>query len=63
MSNVTAEVKGNQIVITMPFDPKGTPSKTGKTMVVASTNGNQKVKAKGYDKEISIGCNVYFKPE
>ena len=61
MADVKAEVKDGQIIITLPFNPVGKRSTSGKTMIVASTNGNPKIKADGYDKEISVGVNVYYK--
>ena len=58
---VKAEVKGNEIVITLPFNPQGTRSQSGKTMIVATTSGAAVVNAPGFDKPISVNVNVYFK--
>lgn len=57
------EIKDGKIVITMDYDRKGTPSKSGKTMVHASTRGNLPVSVKdGKDNKIlSIGVNAYSK--
>jgi hypothetical protein len=51
--------KGN-LVITMPLE-KPTPSASGKTMVVASTHGNQKTGVEIDGKEVIVGVNAYIK--
>jgi hypothetical protein len=57
--------QGN-LVITIPFDKKGTPSKSsGKSLVHASTGGN--VNCKIGESFFKVGVNVYspnedFKP-
>lgn len=54
------EVKGKDIVITMPANFKNPPaSKSGKTKVIATSNGNQKFTLEG--KEVFIGVNAYTK--
>ena len=58
---VTIDEKAKTITITMPLtEPK--QSKSGKTMVIASTNGNQATEAKYQGKVITLGLNAYFKP-
>ena len=56
----TAEIKGNNLVITMPLQAP-TPSATGKTLVVATTRGNQKTDAQVNGKPVIIGVNAYIK--
>jgi hypothetical protein len=64
MSEIKAKVDGGKLTITMPFNKKGSKSKSGKTMVVATTNGNPEVKVEGWSgPPIHIGINAYFKPE
>jgi len=41
MFNVKAEVKGNVLTLTVDLSKRGGPSKSGKTTLVASTNGTQ----------------------
>jgi len=53
------EIKGNEIIITLPISPR--PSKSGKTTVIASTAGNQATNAI-YDKQpVIVGVNCYIK--
>lgn len=57
--NVT--VKGNVLVIEMPMNvPR--PSASGKSLVVASTNGNRVTSATVNGRPITIGLNAYIKP-
>jgi hypothetical protein len=58
MTNVTIEKKAKILTITVDLSKAGTPSATGKSLVIASTNGNQPVEgAEG----VFIGLNVYKK--
>jgi len=57
MQNVQIETKGNQIVITVDASKTVGPSRSGKTTIIATTGGNQKVQTP--DGEIVIGVNVY----
>jgi len=53
---------GDELVIRIPLG-KPTPSSSGKTLVVASSHGNQKTECelKGYG-PITVGVNAYVKP-
>lgn len=51
--------KGN-LIITMPMQ-QPTPSASGKTLVVASTHGNQKTGVEIDGKEVIVGLNAYIK--
>jgi hypothetical protein len=55
-----AEIKGGSLIITIPIAKKPEPSKSGKTKIVASTNGNVKtdIKVEGYP--LTIGVNAYI---
>jgi hypothetical protein len=57
MQNVTVDIKNDRLTITIDLKQKGAPSKSGKTVVIASTQGNQPV-ADG----LYLGLNVYRKP-
>lgn len=57
----TAEVKGNQLIITMDLDTQGRPSATGKTRVHASTHGNMATTAVVSGKPLILGVNAYTK--
>lgn len=53
MKNVEIEVKGAIMTITVDLDKQFGPSKSGKTIIIASTEGNEKVG------DAVIGLNVY----
>ena len=49
----TAKVEGNKLIITVDLDRQGTPSKSGKSLVIATTRGNMRIG------DVSVGLNVY----
>jgi hypothetical protein len=53
-------IDGDEITIVAKLDPKGEPSSTGKTLVLATTRGNQKVTTD--DGVIFVGLNIFKKP-
>ncbi len=55
-------VEKGELVIRMPLrkDPK--PSASGKTLVVATSGGNQKTEAMHNGMPITVGVNAYIKP-
>jgi hypothetical protein len=56
MQNVKTEVKGTKLFIEVDLEAPGEPSASGKSLVVASTRGNQAVVgAEGF----TIGLNLY----
>lgn len=54
-----AEIKGNDLIITIPMQTP-TPSASGKTLVVASSRGNVATTAMVNGKPITIGLNCYI---
>ena len=58
MKNVQMEVKGNNLIITVDLTKDHGPSKSGKTIVVASTLGNVNVPGDEFG-HIKIVLNVY----
>jgi hypothetical protein len=56
MTNVKIERKGETLTITIDLSVKGEPSKTGKSIVIASTLGNTLIDP---EKKIYLGLNVY----
>lgn len=56
-NNVDVEVDGSKMVITVDLSVEGTPSSSGKSLVIGSTQGNKKV-GEG-DSEVTVGLNVY----
>ncbi len=61
MINVVTSVKGDILTITVNLKERHGPSASGKTVSIASTQGNIKLAAP-HD-GVSIGLNVYTKPE
>jgi hypothetical protein len=60
--DLTVSREGDTLVIRLPIKTP-TPSATGKTLVVASTRGNQKTSLKIDDKELYLGVNAYVYAE
>jgi hypothetical protein len=61
MQNVKMEVQGDTLIIAVDLKAVPTPSKSGETMVLASTKGNAKVP--GADDALRVGLNVFqYKP-
>lgn len=56
MENVKFEKKGTILTTTVDLSVKGTPSKSGKSLVIASTSGNIIIDP---EKKIFMGLNVY----
>jgi len=54
---MTVEIKDQQVIITLPIKPE--VSKSGKSLVLASTHGNQPSDTKHGDKIVFVGANVY----
>jgi hypothetical protein len=55
-----AEIVGSNLVITVPMgEPR--PSASGKTLVVASSHGNQPTAATVNGQPVIIGFNAYIK--
>ena len=57
---ITAEVKGKNLIITMPLE---TPhaSSSGRTMIVASSGGPTKTEAQINGKQITVNLQAWFK--
>lgn len=53
-------IEKNELVIRIPMQ-NPTPSKTGKTLIVASTGGNVATTATVDGKPVIIGLNAYIK--
>jgi len=58
MKNVEMNVEGNILTIRVDLSKEFGPSTSGKTIIIASTEGNQSVPGK---EEVKIGLNVYKK--
>ena len=59
MENVKWEVKNDKLIIEIDLTKEFGLSKSGKTITIASTRGNQKIEGT----DVVIGLNVYKYPE
>ncbi|MBW2164694.1 MAG: hypothetical protein JRG74_00920 [Deltaproteobacteria bacterium] len=59
MQNVKWEIKDDKLIIEIDLTKEFGPSKSGKTIAVASSRGNQKIEGT----DVIIGLNVYKYPE
>ena len=59
MKNVKIDVKGNVMTITCDLTEKGETSASGKSIVIASTQGNQSVGTGKGGEVVKVGLNVY----
>jgi hypothetical protein len=59
MTNVQTKIVGHILTITVDLSERHGPSASGKTISIASTQGNIKLPAP--HAEISVGLNVYVK--
>jgi len=57
MKNIETKVTGTKLAITVDLSKTFGPSKSGKTIIIASTEGNQKVDGT----DAVIGLNIYKK--
>jgi len=58
MKNVELKVEGDILTIRVDLTKEFGPSSSGKTVVIATTEGNVSLPGK----EIKVGLNVYKKP-
>lgn len=56
--DLTVAREGDMLIIRLAIKP-ATPSASGKTLVVASTRGNQKTSVQIEGKDLYIGVNAY----
>lgn len=59
MKNVEMQVEGDILTIRVDLSKEYGLSSSGKSVIIASTEGNQPVEGK---EEVKIGLNVYRKP-
>lgn len=58
---MTAEIKNGKLIVTIDVKNPPLPSKTGKSLVVASTFGNLPTTALVNGKPVIIGLNAYIR--
>lgn len=58
-NQIEVKIENGRLIVSLPIEKH--PSKTGKTMVVASTNGNQPTTVTVDGKPVIVGVNAYIK--
>lgn len=56
-----AEIKDGNLILTIPMNPTPVASASGKTLVVASTHGNQVTSVTVDGKPVAVGVNAYIR--
>jgi len=59
--NIKAEIKDGNLVITIPVNDPPVDSKSGKSRIIASTNGNIRPGLQVDGEAVVIGLNAYVK--
>jgi hypothetical protein len=59
MKNVELQVDGDMLVIKVDLSKEFGPSSSGKTIIIATTEGNQSIPERD---NVKIGLNIYKKP-
>ena len=62
-ARLQAVIEGNELVIRLPLNPTPVLSATGKTLVVASSHGNQETTAQVNGQPVIVGVNAYIRRE
>lgn len=62
-SAMSVKVEGKELVIRLPINKPLVPSKSGKSLIVATTSGNKAVDCKIDGKILTLGVNAYVKDE
>lgn len=60
---VSIDEKTNEIIITLPLNKKGTLSKTGKSLVIASTAGALTSETTLGEKPIIVNATIWVKKD
>jgi len=55
-----ATIENGELVVRIPLQDPPRPSKSGKTLVVATTGGNQATTAEVNGKPVVVGINAYI---
>ena len=58
MRNIIQKVEGNILTLTIDLSKQGTPSSSGKTLLIASSEGNAPIEGRP---EFKLGLNLYTK--
>jgi hypothetical protein len=59
---MNAKIENGNLVITIPLNSTPVPSKSAKTLLVASTHGSAPTAAVVNGKPVTVSLNAYIKP-
>ena len=62
MREVKAKIAGKKLMLEIDLNDAPKPSASGKTLVVASSEGNYQTDLKVDGKPVIVGLNAYIKP-
>jgi len=62
-NTLTVKVEGSNLVISIPLIKPPKPSKSGKSLTVATTHGNTPTQAVINNKPVIVGVNAYIKAD
>lgn len=57
---MNARIEGNKLIVEIEMNREPATSKSGKTLVVASSHGNKVTQAKVNGKNVVVGLNAYI---
>lgn len=57
---MTARIEGNKLIVEIELNTEPAVSKTGMSLVVASSHGNKTTDAKVKGKNVVVGLNAYI---
>ena len=63
MADVKAEIKGSNLILTIPMRKEAQLSKSKKNLVIATTNGNTETDLQYKGKLVKVGINAYIKAD
>ena len=58
---MNAKIENGELIVRIPVNDPPTPSKSGKSMIVATSGGNMATTLVVNGKSVTIGLNAYFK--
>jgi len=61
--SIKAKIPGGELILTIPLNKTPVPSGSGKTLIVASSHGNQTTEVTVNGKPVIVGVNAYIKAD
>jgi hypothetical protein len=57
---MNARIEGTKLIVEIELNPQPEASRTGKTLLIASSHGNKSTQAKLNGKNVVVGLNAYI---